>query len=223
MPSRLPRLLVTGFNAFPGAPLNPTELLVAELARDRQRLAHLTDFRAEVIDVDYRALRGRLVEIAQAFKPDIAIHFGLSAAAHGFRLERLAWNRASLAHADNRGFVPSEARFCSGADSIDSALPLGQIHVALTKAGLPVEYSDSAGEYLCNYLFYVSRAGLAKGFKPRMTGFIHVPPLAAEERPDVLTLRQLVTGAILIIETCIAAWSRRKRKGPASLPGPVSV
>lgn len=223
--SRLPRLLVTGFNAFPGAPLNPTELLVAELVREKQRFAPLADFRAEVINVDYRALPKRLVEIGKAFRPDIAVHFGLSAAAQGFRLERLAWNKASLAHPDNSGFVPAEARFCGGADSIESTLPLGEIHVALTRAGLPVEYSDSAGEYLCNYLFYFSRAGLARGFEPKMTGFIHVPPLADEgaEAPGMLTMRQLIGGAGLILGTCLEAWSRRKRKGPASLPGPISA
>jgi pyroglutamyl-peptidase len=220
MPRRLPRLLVTGFNAFPDAPLNPTELLVAELARNRQRFAPLADFRTEVIDVDYRKLPERLVEMGKTFKPDIAIHFGLSASARGFRLERLAWNKASLAHPDNSGYVPTEARFCGGAESIESALPLGEIHMALTKAGLPVEYSDSAGEYLCNYLFYFSRAGLARGFRPKMTGFVHVPLLAAEAGPDTLTLRQLVEGGTLIVETCVEAW---KRKGPASLPGPVSV
>jgi len=218
--SRLPRLLVTGFNAFPGAPVNPTELLVTELARRRRRFAQLADFQTEIIDVDYRALAGRLADIANAFKPDIAIHFGLSASARGFRLERLAWNKASLTHPDNSGYTPTEVRFCGGAESIESALPLGEIHVALTNAGLPVEYSDSAGEYLCNYLFYFSRAGLAKGFRPKMTGFIHVPPLGAEEGPETLSLRQLVEGANLIVETCVEAW---KRKGPASLPGPVSA
>jgi hypothetical protein len=56
-----------------------------------------------------------------------------------------------------------------------------------------------------------------------MTGFIHVPPLAGEgmDASGTLKLRQLVNGATLIIETCVESWGRGKRKGPASLPGPV--
>ncbi|MGD9916199.1 MAG: hypothetical protein AB7S80_19150, partial [Rhizobiaceae bacterium] len=217
---RLPRLLVTGFNAFPGAPVNPTQHLVASLLERAGELAPLAEFNAAVLDVDYRALPARLVELGKRFRPDIALHFGLAGTATGFRLERLAWNRSSLTHPDNSGYLPEWERFCEGAESLESALPLAAIHARLTEAGLPVEYSDSAGEYLCNYLFYWSRAGLAKGFRPAMTGFIHVPPLG--DRAGEMPLDRLVEGALLIVDACVAVWKTQpaKAKGPASLPGP---
>ena len=41
-----PRILVTGFNAFPGAPLNSTEVLIGELAA---RVAELAGTTAEKV------------------------------------------------------------------------------------------------------------------------------------------------------------------------------
>lgn len=210
-----PRLLVTGFNAFPGAPVNPTEALVADLLADRASIERRCTLHAEVLDVDYRALPTRLAAIAADFRADIAVHFGLAASARGFRLERLARNCTSLALADNSGWRPTVATICDGVETHDSTLPLDVIHDRLVDAGLPVEWSDSAGDYLCNYLFYHARAGLVSGYEPAMAGFVHVPPFPPTGPADISGLgggmgrAQLLQGGRLIIETCLDAWEAR--------------
>ncbi|BCH33731.1 peptidase C15 [Mesorhizobium sp. L-8-10] len=207
-----PRILVTGFSAFPGAPVNPTERLVAELRNRLPELASVGAVAAVVLDVDYAKLPEALRRLAAAQQPDIAIHFGLSAAATGFVLERLARN-AYGGKPDNSGHVPEAARICDGDDVLASTLPLDALHVALAAAGIPVDWSDDAGGYLCNYLFYLSRSPVLDEFAPGMSGFIHVPPLREGETTEVagaMDLETLVEGALLVIRLCAEAWGAQR-------------
>ena len=56
----LPRVLVTGFEPFPGAPVNPTQWLVERLRNEPPSLRGMAAFRAELLPVDYRAIGPRL-------------------------------------------------------------------------------------------------------------------------------------------------------------------
>ena len=199
----LPRVLVTGFEAFPGAPVNPTETLVMRLRAKPPRIAGMGAFRAELLAVDYSAIGTCLSEIGRAFHPDIAIHFGLANGCNGFRLERVARNRYSEAKPDNRGFAPADGPICAGSAEIPSRLPLDAIHEALTDAGLPVEWSDDAGGYLCNTVFALSTASACDGFAPRLSGFIHVP-LVGNGAP--LKEAQLNRGIRIILRSTLAHW-----------------
>ncbi|MDN5929296.1 MAG: pyroglutamyl-peptidase I [Hyphomicrobiales bacterium] len=190
------RVLVTGFEPFAGAPVNPTEWLVGELRRDPPALDGIAAFRAEVLPVDYAKVGPRLSEIGREFRPDIAIHFGLAAECSGFRLERVARNSFAGARADNSGAVPQASDICEGPETLASTLPLAAIHDRLRAGGLPVEWSDDAGAYLCNMVFTLSRAHACQGFAPEMSGFVHVPP-TGEGKP--LGNAQLLAGARIII------------------------
>jgi pyroglutamyl-peptidase len=191
------RVLVTGFEPCPDAPVNPTEWLVAELRRDPPAGDGIAAFRAEVLPVDYAKVGPRLSEIGREFRPDIAIHFGLAAECSGFRLERVARNSFAGARADNAGALPEARAICDGPETLPSGLPLDAIHDALAAAGLPVEWSDDAGAYLCNMVFTRSRAHACEGFTPAMSGFVHVPPTGEGK---TLGNAQLLAGAHLIVE-----------------------
>lgn len=207
-----PRILVTGFSVFPGAPVNPTETLIERLRADSGALAALGHVRTEILAVEYDGLQSRLEHIAIGFAPDIAIHFGLSARARGFTLERLARNEIAKGRPDNAGKQPASLSIVPDGADLDSTLPLAAIYHALTDKELPVSWSDDAGGYLCNYLFYISRARTCAGFAPGMSGFVHVPPLDEGQgaNRDALTLDQLVEGAEIIVGTCAAAWRAQR-------------
>lgn len=208
----LPRVLVTGFEPFPGAPFNPTEWLAAQLAEAPPAIAGIGAFRAEVLPVSYAAVGPRLTEIGRDFAPDIAIHFGLARDCAGFRLERVARNRFAALHADNEGVMPAAGPICAGPETFASSLPLDAIHAALAAAGLPVEWSDDAGGYLCNTVFTLSLARAAPGFAPRMSGFVHVPLVAPETEAAAapscgFDRTMLLGGAALIIGASVAAFA----------------
>ena len=209
-----PRLLLTGFSVFPGAPVNPTELLVNELLKSPGQFAGRCEFRAEILDVDYATIGVQLQAIAAEFEPDIALHFGLADDATGFRLERYGRNSADSSRRDNKGGKSSGIVVEGGPDRFESTLPRTQIAAALDNAGLPVSLDDQAGDYLCNALFYLSRAGACGGFKPPMSGFIHVPQLPQADGGVAgegarLPLADLVYGARTAIDVCVQDWKSK--------------
>ncbi len=197
----VPRILVTGFGPFPGAPVNPTQRLVEALRGEPPAGA----FRAELLAVDYLAVGPRLGEIGRAFSPDIAIHFGLATGCTGFRLERVARNSLAGAPPDANGALPSATAICPGPGTIASRLPLEAIAQALAFAGLPVEWSDDAGAYLCNMTMTLSLAHACEGFSPPVSGFVHVP-LTREAGGGPMTDADLLAGARIIIEACRDGW-----------------
>ena len=198
-----PRVLVTGFEPFPGAPVNPTAWLVAALSETPPPLAGLGPFCAKILPVDYREIGPRLSAIGASFSPDIAIHFGLARECRGFRLERSARNRFTNAARDNAGFAPANGPICAGAETLQPTLPLAEIHDALTAAGLPVEWSDDAGGYLCNAAMTLSLGHACHGFRPALSGFVHVPMVG---QGRALGEADLLRGAAIIIETTLGAW-----------------
>jgi pyroglutamyl-peptidase len=211
-----PRILVTGFGIFPGAPVNPTEALVARLLARPPAGPMIGAFSADVLAVEYGSVGTHLSRIGDAFAPDIAIHFGLARECAGFRLERVARNRHAAGKPDQMGRLPEAAAICAGQDEYASTLPLDEIASALTAAGLPVQWSDDAGGYLCNMVFTLSAAHACEGLRPTMTGFVHVPPLK-EAEPDAqgaMTLDDLERGARIVIDTAAAAWIRQRKEAP---------
>ena len=206
---RQPRILITGFSVFPGAPVNPTEHLIHALRSNPADLADLGELRTEILPVEYAAVPAILERLGADFAPDIAIHFGLSAKATGFTLERLARNEIARGKPDNAGVEPPATSIVEGAAHLPSTLPLQDIASELASAGLPVAWSDDAGGYLCNYLFYLSRSPSLPGFAPPVSGFVHVPPAksAESDNPHALALEDLVRGATTITRTTARAWA----------------
>lgn len=199
-----PRVLVTGFGSFPGVPANPTEELIAALRTDHAKDAA---FRYEILAVEYQSVPQRLEALGHDFAPDIAIHFGVSRNSRAFDVETTARNVVCTVKPDNAGHVPTEAFVRAGEGLLTSTLPVEAIKRAVEEAQLPVALSDDAGDYLCNFVFYLSRGMHVPPFAPKVAGFIHVPPFDTElVNGERFSLDMLKRGAEIIIETSIARW-----------------
>lgn len=169
------RVLATGFGPFPGAPVNPTETLMARLAARPPALGPEVTVTTAVIPTVYGSLADELARLGALHRPHVAVHFGLAASATGFRLERLARNRQNVMRVDAAGGLPTAVEIAPGGADLPTRLPLDPIAEALHAAGLPVQWSDDCGDYLCNTTFYHAVGGLVDGYAPAVTGFIHVP------------------------------------------------
>lgn len=214
-----PRILVTGFSSFPGVPANPTEALIGALALRPEALAPFGEVRLEVLPVEYRAVPSRLAALGSAFAPDIAVHFGVSAQAEAFAVEMLARNAVCVAKPDNSGFVPLEPFVRQEAEPLGSSLPVEAILAALRHAGLSAEVSDDAGDYLCNFLFYLSRGAHCPPFAPAMAGFVHVPPFGTTPADGrAFDLAMLTDGAMTILAACAEAWHAAQHSTQAFSP-----
>ncbi|MFZ2101661.1 MAG: hypothetical protein WAU86_13955 [Oricola sp.] len=206
------RLLVTGFTPFPGAPVNPTEHLIRRFEADPPLSREDAEFRFAVLPVEYRAAIPALEDAAADFDPHIAVHFGLAQEAAGFRLETLARNEIVARIPDNAGDRPEPGAIRDGSGHVASSLPLAEIATALDAAGLPVEWSDNAGGYLCNYVFYHSAGGICRGLSGAMHGFVHVGQVnlpGAMSGEAAMDFNKLVQGTELILQTCIRRFRNR--------------
>lgn len=172
-----PRVLVTGFGPFPGAPINPSAWLAGALVN-----AHAPDctLHAEVLPTEWEAVAALAPRLYASLQPDVMIHFGLCQRAVGFRIERSAFNRIAP-RADARAVLPPARHvLAEGADRLDTRLPAARIAAHLSSRGLPAASSRSAGRYLCNFLYYHSLAWAARQETPPVALFVHIPRTVAQ-------------------------------------------
>lgn len=196
-------ILITGFTPFPTAPENPTEVLIEMVRQGEIATPEGVAVSAHVLPVEYEASWARLEELIAQVKPQTLVSFGLSAKATGFTLERLARNEIEATRPDNSGARPVASEILdNGQATLATGLPLDDLFSALSEDGLPVDYSDDAGGYVCNHLFYRCVACEAKE-RPALAGFVHMPYLE-EQRA-----RLEATGAI---ELGLAALTRDQLK-----------
>ncbi|MHC4223375.1 MAG: pyroglutamyl-peptidase I [Planctomycetota bacterium] len=184
-------ILVTGFEPFGGLSRNPSGEAALAVRAD--------DVEGAVLSVDYGKVGpelGRLLE-----RPwDAVLLLGVAVRSPVLSLERVAINLRNERRPDNTGETPEgSALVADGPTAYFSTLPIERLHDELSAAGLPVEISLSAGDYLCNASFYLARHAL----EPRGTpcGFVHVPPtpdVAAGVEP--LALEELVRGVTVILD-----------------------
>lgn len=166
-----PRLLLTGFGPFPGAPRNPTAEVVARLASDAAMRRLGVEIVPHVFDTTWGALDA-LPDLVAAARPDAVLHLGLKRRARAITVEAFGRNRVLRAAVDAAGVAAASTMLDpAGPPRRAATLPVGRIGARIAALGLPVEISRDAGRYLCNALLYRS---LGLGGRP--TGFLHLPP-----------------------------------------------
>jgi pyroglutamyl-peptidase len=168
------RVLLTGFAAFPGVPVNATMALVPELAAEASRRFYGISVSAGLLATEWQAAPRQLVDLLADARPDLILHFGVSACARGFEIERRGQNRC-LQQPDAVGALPASAAVhAGGADMLPVSLPVSYIVARLRSRGMPAFASRDAGGYLCNATLYHSLAA-ARAHPSRRVGFIHIP------------------------------------------------
>jgi pyroglutamyl-peptidase len=173
-----PKVLVTGFGPFPGAPENPTAALVHAITAASPSRFGASALKGVVLPTDYRRSWAKLRPILGQFAPDVVVHFGLDRRANAIAVERSAAKRVDPGRLDISGYAPrSGMARRAGPEHIRSSLPIQEIAAALVGAGIPAEIPDDAGSYVCNATLY--RSLCWDPAATRRIGFIHVPEISA--------------------------------------------
>jgi pyroglutamyl-peptidase len=161
------RILVTGFGPFGSYKVNPTEDLV-------RRFTGRFVIETHVFPTSYDSVRDELPELLVRTKPDAVIAFGLAPRATAIRLEGAARNKGTGRSVDVNGKVWTGLIDERAQESLPSTLPLKSIAQALRNLDIAYEFSNNAGGYVCNYLFFLLQQDARKqGIK--VSGLIHVP------------------------------------------------
>jgi pyroglutamyl-peptidase len=173
-----PVILVTGFGAFPGAPYNPSALLMRNLAAHEARLARLgVKLERRVLPVVYDEIAPRLKSLIAETAPDAILHFGLAGQRRAISIETRAANHIGTLP-DAAGKIAKSPCVLRGAACVRRArVPTSALNAALRRAWIASKPSNDAGDYVCNQTFYLSLA-MATGTN-RAVGFIHVPHMRA--------------------------------------------
>jgi pyroglutamyl-peptidase len=168
----MPTVLVTGFGPFPGAPVNPTEMLVKTLTRPGLAGATIVP---HIFSTSYTGVDRDFPKLMARYKPDALLMFGLATETAFLRIETQARNfHAALPDVD--GVVRGPSLIAPGrATVLALRTPSRALAAATRRARVPVAVSRDAGGYLCNYLCWRAAMSARRPGGPAMTVFIHVP------------------------------------------------
>lgn len=190
-------ILITGFGPFPGAPFNPTAALVRHLAKLRRPALADVKIVPHVFTTSYAAVDRDLPRLIAEHRPDALLMFGLHGRAKAIRIETRARNALALlpdvsGKVLRRGVIAPQAPA-----SLAIRMPARQLLHAAHRARVPALLSRDAGRYLCNYLCWRATEAAAGPNGPKLTAFIHVPPLRRVARPMAFDRKRRFTATDL--------------------------
>lgn len=165
------KLFVTGFGPFGKVTENPSGTLAAQSGCDHRLLevsfAAVDYFLAEFVPKSYRGL----------------LMIGVAAGSNNLRMERFGRNIIGP-HPDVRGVNPGPMVDPNGPEKLSST-----IWKRGDRVDNRIKYSQSAGDYLCNYSLYRALQHLA----PLPVGFLHIPEFnVVADRDQVAMLAKLI-------------------------------
>ena len=189
------KVLLTGFEPFGKATLNPSGEIVKQISGDNIVTA--------ILPVAYAQSAERLLALIAEHNPDVVICLGQAEGRTQITPEKVAINLDDARLPDNDGVQRSDVKILNdGPDAYFTTLPIKEMVDAVKAAGVPASVSLSAGAFLCNHVFYVAQNKFA-GSNVR-SGFIHVPLMdsQAPEFPGMPTmpLDQMVTAVRAMLE-----------------------
>ncbi len=212
------KVLITGFEPYGEEKLNPSEIVVKEVVKVLSSLENVEVF-TSVLPVSFKKARNVINELLSKYKPDIALSLGLWGGISYITLERVAINVMDARIPDNDGYQPiDEVIEPEGPAAYFTTLPIKSILKRLREEGIPAAVSNSAGTFLCNFVFYeLLHHGALTGY-PRRAGFMHIPYLphqASTKRswcgiPPSMSIDLMVKAVVTAIKTTIERFHVRE-------------
>jgi pyroglutamyl-peptidase len=173
------RLLLTGFEPFAGATVNPSWAVVRAIEADSPSGVEVTSLEL--------AVRGGIAfeRLVPAFERgagggafDAWLGLGQAGGRPQLSVERLGINLL-VERDDATAALEERALVDGGPAAYFSRLPVRELAEHMAARGAPTAVSNSAGTYVCNEVTYVMQHHLASAGSGRdvSSGFIHLPYL----------------------------------------------
>lgn len=210
-------VLLTGFEPFNGAPINPAW----------EAVQALDGWGGEGWQVVVRQLpcvfgqaNASMNALLAELGPDLVIAVGQAGGRNDLTFERVAINVDDAAILDNGGQQPVDVAVVEhGPAAYFTTLPIKAMVAAVRGAGIPASVSQTAGTFVCNHVFYgVMHATAGTAVK---AGFIHVPFLPSQaaarpERPASMALADIVAGLKLALQVALEVEVDTREAGGAT-------
>ena len=164
-------VLLTGFEPFAGASLNPSEQIVNAL---NARQIEGVELHTAVLPVVFTESSELLRHLIKLHKPNVVICLGQAEGRREISFERVAINLDDARLADNAGRVVLDQPVVAGGPTAHlTTLPVKEMVAAVRAEGIAAGLSTTAGTFVCNHIFYAMQHELAE--TSVVSGFIHVP------------------------------------------------
>ena len=206
------KILVTAFEPFNGATVNPSEMILGRLAApDGVELIR------ELLPVEFVRTTELLRGLLSQHQPDAVLSLGQAGNRPEICVERVAINLACARSsdgtrltADNAGYAPVDVPiFAGGQNAYFSTLPVWDMVEAIRGAGVAGAVSYTAGTYVCNHVMCTVLHEAACSWPGMRAGFVHVPflPQQMEGRQSgyAMELEDMVRGvqaALVCLSKC---------------------
>ena len=199
------KLLLTAFDPFGGATVNPAQEAVKLVA---EQIGTIQIIKCEVPTV-FRTSIETVTDAIAKHRPDVVLCIGQAGGRSGLTPERVAINLNDAPIPDNAGNQPVDTSiFPDGPNAYFSTLPVKAMAAAIRDAGLPASVSYTAGTFVCNHLMYGVLYILEKHYPGVRGGFMHVPFIPSQVNGDanvpsmpVEDIARGIEAAIRAIET----------------------
>jgi pyroglutamyl-peptidase len=169
---RMQTLLLTGFEPFGGNASNPSEQVVQQITQEPS----FNYVKGLILPVNAETAFPKLRKTIDLDPPQSIVMLGLYKGACGIRLERIGHNLLNFDIPDNDGNrISNQPIIQDGPTQLSATIPLEVIYETLINECIPVEYSDDAGQYLCNQVLYSTLHYIQNTRLPISVGFLHLP------------------------------------------------
>lgn len=191
------KLLITGFEPFGGAEINPAWLAVEKLP---QVVGDFELYKLRIPTVFEKAPQ-MVIDRAVELGVDVILCIGQAGGRGAVTPERLGVNIRDARIADNDGNQPRGQRIApDGPAAYFATVEVEAMAQAAMQANCPATVSNSAGAFVCNDTLY-SLLHRFEGTAVRV-GFIHVPYLPEQGSPS-LPLEKTVAALEAMIKVCV--------------------
>ncbi|MBI4443992.1 MAG: hypothetical protein HY649_11550 [Acidobacteria bacterium] len=200
------KILLTGFEAFGGLRVNPSEKIVRRIA-ERSRRKGESDLFVAVLPTEYTRAARKIRQLIRRLRPSAVLCLGVARSRTTINLERVALNLDDDPLPDNAGRVYAGRPIArAGPLAFASTLPLQRMLGALRRRGISAAISNHAGSFVCNHVFYVARSEVRQLGREIPCGLIHVPAMTGSRGSPGLPLHKMVEA----IECCLEVLRRSR-------------
>ncbi len=174
------KLLITGFDPFGGASVNPAWEAVKKLP---DQIGQYELCKLEIPTIFGLAAQS-VLEKAGEVQPDVILCIGQAGGRSAVTPERIGVNIRDARIPDNAGNQPrGEFAVPESPAAYFATVPVIAMEEAIRAIGLPATVSNSAGAFVCNDVLYTLLHHYA-GTDVKV-GFIHVPYLPEQGTPNL--------------------------------------
>lgn len=202
------KILLTGFEAFNGRDVNPSEMIVERISEPGD-----TILIKRILPVEYARTTELLSKLVLEEKPDIILSLGQAGNVPHISIERVAINMDNGLSSDGKSILPDSSGdkavdrkiLADGENAYFATIPVWELVREVNEKGVLCRASYSAGTYVCNHVMYIG-AYLAGKHKGMTSGFVHVPFLPEQLGGEAvgngrytMELSDMITGVQTII------------------------